>query len=252
MKITFLGTADVRPRIDAYVSATMIEVGDAVYLLDAGAPVSDLMLRYGRRPDELRAVFTTHAHNDHVDGLLQLFSHCIHIYPKASYEVFMTEEPIARAFCDCIGTLYHMDFPKERLHVHIAAEGVVYDDGVLRATYIPVAYNEGPPHFAILIEAEGRRVLFTGDMSQDLKDDDFPRVAYECETDLIVCEYAHTLIDRLDPCLKQCRTRMLAFNHYAGYRHEELAAIVNSGKYAFPIRALRDGDVIELNGTEER
>ena len=74
MKITFLGTADVRPRVDAYVSATMIEVGDRVYLLDAGAPVSDLMLRYGRRPDALCAVFTTHAHNDHVDGLFQLFS----------------------------------------------------------------------------------------------------------------------------------------------------------------------------------
>lgn len=246
MKITFLGTADVRPRVDAYVSATMIEVGERVYLLDAGAPVSDLMLRHGRRPDALCAVFTTHAHNDHVDGLLTLFSHCIHVYPKASYDVFMTEAPIAQAFCDCIGTLYHMEFPKDRLRVQIAREGVVYDDGVLRATYIPVAYHEGPPHFAILIEAEGKCVLFTGDMSQNLKDDDFPRVAYERKTELIVCEYAHSLIDVLEPYIQKCNTKMFAFNHYAGYRREELAEIVNSGRYAFPVRALRDGDVIDL------
>lgn len=246
MKITFLGTADVRPRVDTYVSAAMIEVGERVYLLDAGAPVSDLMLRYGRRPDALCAVFTTHAHNDHVDGLLQLFSHCIHIYPTASYDVFMTEEPIARAFCDCIGTLYHMEFPKERLRVQIAHEGLVYDDGVLRATYIPVSYHEGQPHFAILIEAAGKSVLFTGDMSQNLRDDDFPRVAYERELDAIVCEYAHSLIDVLEPRMQKCRTKLFCFNHYAGYRHEELAEIVNCGRFAFPIRALRDGDVINL------
>jgi glyoxylase-like metal-dependent hydrolase (beta-lactamase superfamily II) len=246
MKITFLGTADVRPRVDTYVSAAMIEVGERVYLLDAGAPVSDLMLRYGKRPDTLCAVFTTHAHNDHVDGLFQLFSHCIHIYPKASYDIFMTEEPIARAFCDCIATLYHLEFPKERLRVQIAHEGVVYDDGVLRATYIPVSYHEGQPHFAILIEAEGKSVLFTGDMSQNLQDDDFPRVAYERFLDAIVCEYAHSLIDVLEPRMQKCRTGVFCFNHYAGYRHEELAEIVNCGRFAFPIRALRDGDVIDL------
>ena len=246
MKITFLGTADVRPRVDAHVSATMIEIGDAVYLVDAGAPVTDLMLRYGRRADELRAVFTTHAHNDHVDGLFTLFSNSIYVYPKASYDVFMTEEPIANAFCDCIGTLYHKEFPKDRLRVHIAQEGVLYDDGILRATYIPVAYYEGVPHFAILIEAEGRCVLFTGDMSQNLQDDDFPRVAYERKTDLIVCEYAHSLIDILEPCMKQCRTELFCFNHYAGYRQEELSEIVTGNRFSFPIRAVRDGDVIEL------
>ena len=45
MKITFLGTSHGVPAADRYCSSAMIEVNGSVYLIDAGAPVIDLLIR---------------------------------------------------------------------------------------------------------------------------------------------------------------------------------------------------------------
>lgn len=250
MKLTFLGTADVRPRMDANCSATLLEVGDALYLIDAGAPVNELILQSGRRPERLKGIFITHGHADHFEGLLPLLSRCYHVYPDADMDIIFPNEPQAAALRTCCEALYHgKAFPASRLRFHVPTEGVsatVYDDGTLRATYFPVSPHEGTPHFAILLEAEGKRLLFTGDLSEGLKDNDFPCVAFERELDLIVCEYAHVLAEHLDPCIERCLAKQICFNHYAGWRREELAAVTSDPKYKIPLRAMRDGDEIEL------
>ena len=60
MKITFLGTSHGVPSPTRYCSATLLEVEDRAYLIDAGAPVADLLIRRGVPFEKLRAVFTTH------------------------------------------------------------------------------------------------------------------------------------------------------------------------------------------------
>lgn len=250
MKITFLGTADVRPRADANCSATMIEVGDAIYLIDAGAPVSELLLQHGKHPNQIKGIFITHGHSDHFEGIIPLLSRCFYVYPEASMEIVFPNEPQARMLKECCSSLHlGAAFPSERLRFFVPKEweaATVYDDGVLRATYIPVSFYEGTPHFAILIEAAGKALLFTGDLSSELKDGDFPTVAFERPLDLIVCEYAHVLAQHLTPCIEKCRARQICFNHYAGWRREELAAFTASPVHGIPLRAARDGDVIEL------
>ena len=62
MKITFLGTSHGVPAANRFCSSYMIEAGNAVYLVDAGAPVADLVLRQGREITDVRAIFTTHIH----------------------------------------------------------------------------------------------------------------------------------------------------------------------------------------------
>ena len=122
----------------------------------------------------------------------------------------------------------------------------MYDDGVVKATYIPVSPHENIPHFSILIEAGGRALLFTGDLSERLKDDDFPRVAFERPLDLLVCEYAHVLAEHLTPCFERCQAKQICLNHYAGWRREEIERFTASPINGIPLRAMRDGDVIEL------
>lgn len=250
MKITFLGTADVRPRSDANCSSTMLEIGDAIYLIDAGAPVNELLLQRGKNPEHIKGIFVTHGHCDHFEGVIPLLSRCYHIYPKASMEIVFPNEMQAEALQRCCEAFYHgKAFPADRLRFVIPREretAVMYDDGVLKATYIPVSPNEGTPHFSILIEAEGKALLFTGDLSEGLRDDDFPRVAFERPLDLIVCEYAHVLSQHLDPCIEKCLAKHICFNHYAGWRRDELAAVCADPKYKIPLRAMRDGDEIEL------
>ena len=250
MKITFLGTADVRPRIDANCACTMLEIGDAIYLIDAGAPVSELLLQHGKHPNSLKGVFITHGHSDHFEGLVPLLTRCFYVYDKASMDVVFPHAEQVDAIRHGCATFHSISrFPDDRLRFTVPEKGVtatVYDDGVLRATYIPVSPNEGIAHFAILIEAEGKALLFTGDMSERLKDDDFPKIAYERPLDLIVCEYAHMQSEHLDPCIERCLAKRICFNQYAGWRREELAAVTSDPKYKIPLRAMCDGDVIEL------
>jgi len=246
MKIRFLGTADVFPRKDACCSSTMLEIGEHVYLIDAGAPVSDLLLQYDKRPDQLRAIFTTHAHSDHIEGLFTLMNHCIHIYPTASFQTVLTEQKIANLLCSSVETLFSCPFPQDRIKLQIAEAGPVYHDAVLKATYIPVSPNEGLPSFAILIEAENKKILFTGDLSQWLADDDFPKIAFEEELDLIVCEFAHFTAKQLTPYMRKCRTKLFCFNHYKACRLPELEELMQSESRHFPVQAMKDGDEIML------
>ena len=70
MKITFLGTSHGVPAADRYCACTMLEVNGATYFIDAGAPLIDILLRRGTDLNTIRALFTTHLHGDHVNGVL--------------------------------------------------------------------------------------------------------------------------------------------------------------------------------------
>ena len=64
MRITFLGTSHGIPEKDRFCSCTMIEVGENLYFIDAGAPIVDLIIRSGRKVEAAKALFTTHCHSE--------------------------------------------------------------------------------------------------------------------------------------------------------------------------------------------
>ena len=64
MKITFLGTSAGIPDPDRHCSSTMIEVGERVYIVDAGAPMVDCLRTQGllmerENAERIAAVFAT-------------------------------------------------------------------------------------------------------------------------------------------------------------------------------------------------
>ena len=92
MKITFLGTSHGVPGADRYCSSALVECGDNAYLIDGGAPVADLLIRYGVPYEKLKAVFTTHIHSDHTIGLLHLMSLSSWKFKESSYDLYLTEQ----------------------------------------------------------------------------------------------------------------------------------------------------------------
>ena len=106
------------------------------------------------------------------------------------------------------------------------------------------------PSYAILVEAEGKKLLFTGDMSQHLAKEDFPKYALENETDLLVCEMAHFGREHVEPYMEKVKTKNMVFSHvnFAKGTHKfaDIADMHNSGKFPYPIIAAKDGDIIEL------
>ena len=220
MKITFLGTSCGVPQPERYCSATMVECGGHTYLIDAGAPIVELMRQKGKTPNDLSAVFITHTHGDHIDGLSGLVDIMCWYYKNADPAIFLPETSYVEALegwvsvFRCGGAVRLMRYASVR-------EGIIYNDGTLEVTAIRTKHvDKGKrPSYAYmlrsLIEGDEKRVLFTGDLSRSCED--YPKVAYEKDFDLIVCEAAHfDPLERIE-IFERSKTQRFFVNH-AGVR----------------------------------
>ena len=248
MKITFLGTSHGVPAADRYCSCAMVEINNSLYFIDAGAPMIDLILRYGKHPNDARAVFTTHAHGDHIIGLASFIDLCNWYYKEARPTVYMTEKEHGSAILKLVSLMEdRMPFASDRIDIRLAKKGRVYSDENVKITYIPTKHIEPRPSYAILIEAEGKKVIFTGDLSQWLAKEDFPVYALENETDLVVCEMAHFTPEQVKPYVEGLKTKHLCFNHvFPTEKFKDIRAMHESGEYGFPITVACDADEIIL------
>lgn len=248
MKITFLGCSHGVPEADRFCSCAMIEVGGRIYFIDAGAPMAELMRRYGRNVEDTKAIFTTHAHGDHIHGIIGFADLASWFFKKTSTDIYMTEKKPAEAIVDYIESL-GTKFDRERIRFSVIDEGFVYDDGVIKVTAFPTGHlrtkNGHRPSFGYVVEADGKRVAFSGDLSIHLRDSDFPQIALEEEIDAVICELAHFTVEEVVPFLEKCKAKEVWFNHI-GYTSplEQIEAL--NGKYSFPVKIAHDGDEINL------
>ncbi len=247
MKLTFLGTSHGVPAADRYCSCAMLEINGTVYLIDAGAPVADLLIRRGIPYTALRAVFTTHAHGDHTNGLLHLCDLSNWYFRESSYDVYLTEQALADTLKTFIA-IQDTALDERRIRLHVMGAGPVYRDENLTVTAIPTRHMEhaGRPSYAYTIEAEGKRLIFTGDLhGGDAAD--FPAIAKAEPSDLIVCEMAHFSHEVAFGHLADCPTKQVLFNH-VWYNYEQSMAGIEAamGKYPFAVCAVADGDEFEL------
>ena len=247
MKITFLGTSHGVPAADRYCACTMIEAGGAVYFIDAGAPLMDILLRRGVDLEKIRAVFTTHLHGDHVNGILA-FADLINWYFRTvRTQIYLTEEAGISAFKQLIRATEGKALDEERVAFRLAQPGLVYADENIRVTALPTRHmaGENRPSYAYLVEAEGKKALFTGDLSHHLALEDFPDYALKQHVDLLVMEMAHFGVEQAVPYLARCQTGRLEVQHV--YPLEKLEAIrALDGVYGYPVHTPADGDSIEL------
>ena len=249
MKITFFGTSHGVPEKDRFCSATMIEIGENAYFIDAGAPIADLIRRYNKSFESVKAIFTTHAHADHINGIIGFADLASWFFKKTSTDIFMTEERPTKAILEYLEAILHGTVDSERIRFNVIDEGFVFDDGNIKVTAFPTEHlNRGDvryPAFGYLVEAEGKRIVFSGDMSIHLKHGDFPKIALEKEIDLLICEMAHFKISAVAPYLEKCKTQRLLFNHI-GYMESFESIEALNGQYKYPVSIVKDGDVIEL------
>ena len=81
--------------------------------------------------------------------------------------------------------------------------------GALRFSFPP---ENRPRSFALQLQAGGKKLRFTGDLSRDFKD--FPvDAAKEC--DAVFCELTHFSLEEVLPELKKLPLRRIVFHHVA-------------------------------------
>jgi len=242
MKITFVGTSHVVPRASRYCTCFMIESGNSVYLVDAGAPVTDIFQKSGRPLDSIRAVFTSHAHCDHTAGIPFLANRMNWYLYQTNCDFFLTTEELIETVKATNCAWGDGELNPNKLRFHVPTEGVVFDDGNIKAEYIKTAHTD--PSYAILITEGEKRVLFGGDFSQDLKYNDVPEIISE-ELDAFICELGHFGFDEIGPHLKKSKAKQVFFTHvYPDGRFDEINRM--KSEYPFPMCAPNDGDVVEI------
>ena len=260
MKITFLGTSHGITEKDRYTSSTLLSVGNKNYLIDAGAPIMKLLQENDVKFNTLSDVFITHSHADHYIGLVE-FTHQIESFKQFDGvhvtihgpELFPYDR--MREFLFGGGDLHSKNLggnrhetsdAEKRIEFEKYSEGEVFNDSELKVT----AYKT--KHFldshSLLVEADGKRILFTGDLRHDLLD--FPYPALEGGVDLIVMEGAHAKLHTAPilSILKELKTKRMLINHiYHGMNSKEQLEEVKAalGEY-YPAEDTYDGFVTEV------
>ena len=240
MKIIFAGTSHGVPEHDRFCSVTFVQACGNWYVIDAGGPVSPLLLRYGIAHREVRGIFITHLHSDHFEGLPEFSTQVCWYYRDAEPDIYIPEQrgvDLLRVWVDAMvdpGASSH-------LKLHTYENGPVYENETVTITAVPTKHT--PMSHAFLFKAEGKTVLFTGDMSGNFPE--LPSLAGGEHCALTVCECAHiTNMKAALAAMSEVDTQRMVLNHSNPVKLGDMEAC--AGKLPFPFSTAYDGMTIEI------
>ena len=209
LRIIFYGTSHGVPEAHRRCASYILEAGGAYYLIDMGTQTIEELRRRGIPIENVRRAICTHPHGDHTDGIIS-FADLVNWYFKAADpRILLPDGRLTELVKTWITVTGNDRPPREDLRLGTYGPGVAYEDENLRLTAIPTQHC--PFAYAFLVEAEGRRVLFTGDLKHPQTD--FPAVAFETELDLIICELAHFSPDDCIPVFDKTKAKRILHSH---------------------------------------
>lgn len=213
MRIVFFGSSHGVPEANRRCSSALIEVGENRYFIDMGTQSIEQLLTRRMAPDSVKAIFFTHMHGDHTNGLVSFVDLCSWYFNHTDPAIFLpepVEDTVAAltAWLKCNGT------NMRPFRFAPVKEGLLYEDGAIRVTAFRTKHNQ--MSHAYLVEAEGKRVLFSGDLCHKGPQEDFPVSVFDEPLDLAICEVAHFPATKYLPLFEnQPNLKKLCFNHYS-------------------------------------
>lgn len=253
MKLHFFGSCSgTEPMPDRHHCSFAIEVEDGYYIFDAGENCSYTAHLMGVDLLRIKGVFISHSHMDHIGGLGNLFwnvrkmcwvtghdSGDIHLYLP---EVAVWEHLNA--------VLLHTegDFKKSwEIIPHKITDGVLCD-GEIRVTALHNHHlgetSDGWRAFGFLIEAEGKRIVYTGDTGG------YTDYAPLLPCDVLITETGHHRAREVARTLAEndAKVGTLIFTHHglAMLADKEGELALARAEYSGDVIAVDDGQTIEL------
>ena len=209
MKITFVGSSHGVPEANRKCTCIMLQVGEKTYFVDMGAPAIDALRTYGVPVESVQGIFITHMHGDHTNGLISFVDLITWYFKKADPVICMPIIDAAKTIESWLEVTLNGN--KRDIRYVQTEPGVIFDDGTLKVT----AYATQHCHrsFGYLVEAEGKKVLFTGDLKNPGVD--LPAPAKETALDLMVCESAHFPATDYLPAIEKSSIKKICVTHYS-------------------------------------
>lgn len=247
MKIIFLGTSHGNPEADRFCSSIALCINGKCYLIDAGAPVCTLLLSRGIDYKDVGGIFVTHNHDDHFFGLIE-FTRVVNKSKSCEHLRIPVFVPTRRIFANMVSFPYRFSLlhTPDRTVYKKYRKGVIFENDDLKVTAIPVKHIFRS--YAFLVEAEGKRLLFSGDLRRDMPD--YPEILFNTHTDLLVLEAAHTYIntDNVIGKINRSQTDRLVITHINPERNTptELSSAFSKINKNIDCSAAFDGMEIEL------
>ncbi|MCR5004865.1 MAG: MBL fold metallo-hydrolase [Clostridiales bacterium] len=238
MKITFIGSSHGVPEGDRRCACTMIEVEDRRYFIDMGTQVIEDVRRRHIPEESIKGVFITHMHGDHTNGLVS-FVDLISWYFKTCFPRVVVPEQMAVEVLKAWLMVNHNHL-REDIEFQVTQEGMIYNDGVLKVTAFKTKHID--PSYAYLVEAEGKRVLFTGDLKGPQID--FPLEALKDPVDLVIAEAAHFSPVEYLPIMKEQEIGRWIINHYQPRKVPEVWTLKQQAQ--IPVELAMDEMEVEL------
>jgi len=176
-KVTLLGTGTPIPSIDRFGPSTLVEVGNQRLLFDVGRGAT-IRLAQARVPlRDISAMFLTHFHSDHVNGLSDLWltgwlpgefarritAFCIY-GPTGTREMMSHLERAHQADIRIRMADENLLASGVEIDATDVTEGIVYDRDGVRVTAFDVDHGELiKPALGYRVDFRGRSVVVSGD-----------------------------------------------------------------------------------------
>ena len=268
--VTLLGTGTPRPQLDRFGAAVLVEAGADKLLFDAGRGVAQRLLQVGADFKDVRKVFVTHLHYDHVVGLPDLLLSGW-IYGRALPLEVWGPTGVA-AHVKHLRLAYDQDLRLRRRHTALPARGggfeareiapgVAYRQGDLKVTAFAVDHGVVEPAFGYRVDYRGRSLVVSGDTSYSEN-----LVAHARGVDLLVHEVAtasaalrranprlqrvldyHATPRQVARVLREAQPRLAVLVHplVHGVSEDEVLAMAGAG-HAVRVMFGEDGTAIDV------
>ena len=241
MRLVMIGTSHGVPEPHRRCSSTLIEINGKYYIVDMGTQTPEDLRRRGIAFEDVRAVLCTHPHGDHTNGLISFVDLANWYFKKAEPCILLPNRELIDAMTAWLAANQSGMPIREGIRFSVLKEGVVYEDENVCFRAIPTKHCKDS--FAFLCEAEGKRVLFTGDLRHPTVD--FPADAFEEEIDLILCELAHFSPDDCVPVFDRTKAKKILHTHVSPRWDEELARQLKA-RHPYAYGMVLDGQEILL------
>lgn len=242
MRLIFIGTSHGVPEPERRCSSCVLETGGSYYLIDMGTQVIEDLRRRHIDIGDVRLAICSHPHGDHTDGLISFVDILNWYFKDADTRILLPDERLIPPLKEWLTVTTNGEPPRADLEIDVFHEGTAYEDEKLRLTAIPTKHCENS--YAFLIEAEEKKLLFTGDLCRPSVD--FPEIAFSTELDLLVCEAAHFSPNECMEYFDRTKAKRIIHTHIFDRRHAAAIAEQTKKPHPYSYGAAFDGMEITL------